>query len=275
MIIGGPDAGKTHFGGQLYGRLNTKKDRYKIVSPPENLTIFKEVLDSLNEGKSAGHTSVSTHNNLDLEIERTAGEKFVFSFPDYGGEQIRSMVGDRRIDKEWKKQVDESTGWLLMVRLDKILPVEDVVSRGLPEQEVLKTRQAETEPMKLSATAFYIELLQILLFAKKMPTRHQVEFPKLSFVISCWDLLDQDEQGMMPRNVLRKRLPGLWSFISSNWREGYWEVIGLSSTEKSLSLTEPDMDYVKKGPESFGYLITSKGEKESDLTQIIATFLEH
>ena len=40
LIIGGPNAGKTHFGGQLYGRLNMRTEHYRITSLPEDLTIF-------------------------------------------------------------------------------------------------------------------------------------------------------------------------------------------------------------------------------------------
>src|SRR3546814_3448210 len=69
LIIGGPNVGKTHFGGQLYGRLNARTERYKITSPPDDLTIFQEVLDNLNEGKSSGHTHVTAHQTLELEIE--------------------------------------------------------------------------------------------------------------------------------------------------------------------------------------------------------------
>ena len=45
LIIGGPNAGKTHFGGQLYGRLNCRQFEYKISSNnrPSDLTIFEDV----------------------------------------------------------------------------------------------------------------------------------------------------------------------------------------------------------------------------------------
>ncbi|OJW81737.1 MAG: hypothetical protein BGO69_14615 [Bacteroidetes bacterium 46-16] len=273
LIIGGPNAGKTHFGGQLYGRLNARTESYKITSPPEDLTIFQEVLDNLNDGKSSGHTNVSAHKTLELEIEDGSGAKSVFSFPDYGGEQVRTIVHDRRINKVWKEQIDKSNAWMLFVRLDEITMIEDVVNRGLPDQEVLRNRNEKTEPMTLSDTAFYTELLQILLYIKKIGVKQKIANLKLTVVLSCWDLLPDGDQNKIPEEILQDKVPGLFSYITSTWKQETYNVIGLSSIEKTLSDKESDHDFVKKGPENFGYVITSAGQKETDLTLTISTLI--
>lgn len=274
LIIGGPNAGKTHFGGQLYGRLIARTEHYKILSPPEDLTIFEEVLDSLNNGMSSGHTHVNAHKTLALEIEDNMGRKSIFSFPDYGGEQIRAIVNDRRINKIWKEQIDNSNSWMLFIRLDEIRPVEDVANRGLPDQDVLKSRNEKTEAMTLSDSAFYIELLQILLYVKKIGVRQKISTPRLTVVLSCWDLLTSDEQIKLPKDILQDKLRGLCSFITTIWNDNAYQIIGLSSTGKTLSNTEFDMDFIKKGPENYGYMITHSGEKVTDLTLTISTFIE-
>ncbi|MBO9573552.1 MAG: hypothetical protein J7497_15295 [Chitinophagaceae bacterium] len=274
LIIGGPNVGKTHFGGQLYGRLNARTECYKITSPPEDLTIFQEVLDNLNDGKSSGHTHVTAHKTLELEIEDALGVKSVFSFPDYGGEQIRAIVNDRRINKVWKEQIDKSNAWMLFIRPDEVKTIEDVANRGLPDQEVLKARNEKSEPMALSDNAFYTELLQIFLYVKKIAIRKKIADPKLTIALSCWDLLSGEDQKKSPEEVLKDKLPGLFSFITATWKEGAYHVIGLSSIEKTLSDKESDQEFVNKGPESFGYMITTQGEKETDLTQTIATFID-
>lgn len=274
IIIGGPNAGKTHFGGQLYGRLQTKKSRYKITSPPEDLTIFKEVLDNLNEGKSAGHTHANEHKTLELKLENSNGIGSTFSFPDYGGEQIKAIVNDRRLNLVWKEQVDKGNFWMLFIRPDEILPVEDIVNRNLPDHEVLKKRNSEPGPIALSEAAFYIELLQILLFAKKTSLKNRIETPKLTIVLSCWDLLTPDEIKLMPSDILRRKLPALSEFVESNWDKGSLQVMGLSSTGRTLSDKVSDMDFVKKGPENFGYIITTDGQNEQDLTLAISSFIE-
>lgn len=274
LIIGGPNAGKTHFGGQLYGRLNARTEHYRITSPPEDLTIFKEVLDNLNDGKSSGHTHVTQHQSLNLTIEDESGIESIFSFPDYGGEQVKTIVADRRINDTWQKQIDNSNAWMFFIRLDEVLPIEDVVNRGLPRKDDLKKRSEDNEPIPLSVMAFFTELLQIFLYSKKLSTKTKIAAPKLTVVVSCWDLLSVEEQQMTPRDVLLKRLPGLYNFINGTWQTESYQVIGLSSIEKSLSDTAPDMEFVKKGPENFGYIITHDGKKERDLTLAISTLIE-
>jgi len=274
LIIGGPNAGKTHFGGQLYGRLNARTEHYRITSLPEDITIFQEVLDNLNEGRSSGHTNVNAHKTLELEIEDNNGSKSVFSFPDYGGEQIRAIVNDRRVNKAWKEQIDKCNSWMLFIRPDEIIQIEDVVNRGLPDQEVLKNRNEKSEPMALSDSAFYTELLQILLYVKKVGIKQKTSVPKLTVILSCWDLLSIEDQKELPQDVLQDKLPELFSFITGTWKEEACNIIGLSSIEKSLSNKDSDQEFVKKGPENFGYIITHAGKKENDLTLTISTFIE-
>ena len=274
LIIGGPNAGKTHFGGQLYGRLIARTEKYKIKSPPEDLTIFQEVLDNLNDGKSSGHTPVSEHRNLELKIEDNEGVESVFSFPDYGGEQIRMIVNDRRIDRTWKEQIEESNSWLLFIRVDEIRAVEDVVNRGLPDPEVLKNRTEKNENMVLSDTAFYTELLQIFLYVKNTGVRQKINDPKLTIVLSCWDLLIGADLKKTPITIFQEKLPGLFSYIAATWQEHSIKVMGLSSIGKNLSHSNSDQDFVKKVPENFGYIITEIGKKETDLTLSISTFID-
>src|SRR3546814_14220712 len=118
----------------------------------------------------------------------------------------------------WKEQIDKSSCWMLFIRLDEIKTIEDVVDRGLPDQNVLKNRTEKSEPMTLSDTAFYAELLQILLYVKKIGIKQRITDPKLTLVLSCWDLLSDEDQKKLPKDVLQDKLPGLFSFIRSEER---------------------------------------------------------
>lgn len=270
LIIGGPNVGKTHFGGQLYGRLMNKKGLYKILSPPENLNVFKEVINNLAEGKSAGRTHVSSNEQLSLEIEDLDHNKTIFSFPDYGGEQIDKIVNERRINNTWKDKIDDSTAWMLFVRLDAIKPLEDVVNRGIPEQKIMKLRNEGKEPLAMSASAFFIELLQILSHVKKISTFEKNSNPKLIVALSCWDNIDGIGEGTIPSKLFEERLPLVKQYIDSVWNEEAISVIGLSSTERTLSDKNPDDEFIDKGPENFGYIVDTDGKKENDLTKSIA-----
>jgi len=270
LIIGGPNVGKTHYGGQLYGRLVNKQGLYKITSPPENLIVFREVLDSLSEGKSAGRTHVSSNEQLKLEIEDSKKNKVLFSFPDYGGEQIDKIVNERKVNSIWKENIDNSTGWMLFIRLDELKPIEDIVNRGIPEQSVLESRKKNEIDLTISPTAFYIELLQMLLYVKGVSSYKNDCEVKLTVVLSCWDNIDGISKESKPSEVLKDRLPLVKQFINSIWAEDTVTFIGLSSTGKTLSNDNIDEEYIDKGPENFGYIVNPNGVKEPDLTLSIS-----
>jgi len=273
LIIGGPNAGKTHFGGQFYGRLISRKFSYKIApnNLPSDLTIFEDVINKLSEGKRAGHTEASANRNIELKIDDQNGNKVVFAFPDYAGEQVNFIVDNRRINNTWKQYIDTSSSWLLFVRLDDLKPVEDIINKGIPEPEEIKKRNSTPPPVKVSDAAYFVELLQMLLYMKGIPSLSKITSPNLTIVLSCWDLLKQPEN-TVPVEVLKERLPLLYHFLKNTWSNQSLSVIGLSSTEKTLT-DEADEDYIDRTPIIFGFIINSKGERENDLTLSIQTFI--
>lgn len=273
LIIGGPNAGKTHFGGQLYGRLNSRIFSYKI-SPnnrPADLTIFQDVLDKLSQGRRGDHTEASANRNIELKIEDDNGNKIAFAFPDYAGEQVNFIVESRRINNTWKEYIDTSDSWILFVRLDEIRPLEDIINRGIPSAEEIQKRNAQAPPVKVSDSAHFVELLQMLLCIKGIPTLSKVADPNLTIVLSCWDLLKLHD-GTLPSDILEERQPLLYYFIKNIWKDTCYSIIGLSSTEKTLT-DEADEEYIERTPINFGYFISSKGEKQKDLTLSIPTFI--
>ena len=273
LIIGGPHAGKTHFGGQMYGRLNSRQFNYKIApqNRPADLTIFQEVLDKLSEGKRAGHTEASANRNIELKIDDSKGNNIVFAFPDYAGEQVRMIVDSRRVNTIWKEYIDKSTSWMLFVRLDEVTIIEDIINKGIPNAEEIKKRNAQPPPVRISDAAHFIELLQTLLYIKGVPSFNKVTKPNLTIVLSCWDVLNL-ERNIIPSDLLKERLPLLFDFVNNSWEENSLSVLGLSSTEKTLT-DEPDEDYIDRTPINFGYIINANGQRENDLTLSIANFI--
>lgn len=273
LIIGGPNAGKTHFGGQLYGRLISRKFNYKI-SPnnlPADLTIFEDVINKLAEGKRAGHTEASANRNIELKINDENDNSVVFTFPDYAGEQVNSIVDNRRINTIWKQYIEQSSSWMLFIRLDDLKPLEDIINKGIPEPDELKKRNAPPPPVKVSDAAHFVELLQILLYMKGIPSLNKINKPNLTIVLSCWDIQNLPDN-TLPFQVLKQRLPLLYNFLKNTWREKSLSIIGLSSTGKTLT-DEADEEYIDKTPIKFGYIINPNGIKEEDLTLSIQTFI--
>ena len=273
LIIGGPNAGKTHFGGQLYGRLNSRKFSFKIAphNRPSDLTIFQDVINKLAEGKRADHTATSANRNIELKIDDENGNKIVFAFPDYAGEQVNSIIENRRINTIWKEYIDASNSWMLFVRLDEIPQLEDIINRGIPSAEEVQKRQAQAPPVRISDAAHFVELLQMLLYIKGIPSLNKINKPNLAIVLSCWDVLKLPDN-TLPSEILKERLPLLYHFANNTWSEDSLKIIGLSSTEKSLT-DEPDEEYIDLTPINFGYFVNSNGKKNGDLTLSIRTLI--
>lgn len=273
LIIGGPNAGKTHFGGQLYGRLNSGLFGYKIASRnrPTDLTIFQDVLNKLSEGKRADHTEASANRSIDLVIDDSEGNSIVFAFPDYAGEQVKFIVENRKINETWKNYIEISSSWLLFVRLSEVDPLEDIINRGIPAPEEIQRRKQDTPPVKVSDAAYFVELLQMLLYVKAVPSLNAVVRPNLTIVLSCWDDLNL-RVGTKPADLLEERLPLLYHFVKNVWSNGSLAIIGLSSTEKTLT-DDADEEYIELTPIEFGYIIDPSGEKDKDLTLAIKTFI--
>jgi hypothetical protein len=273
LIIGGPNAGKTHFGGQLYGRLNSRKFNYRIDpnNRPADLTIFEDVLNKLSEGIRAAHTEASANRSIELKIDDEKGNKVLLAFPDYAGEQVKEIVETRRVNYIWHEYIEKSTAWILFVRLDEIPELEDIVNRGIPSPEEIVRRNAQPPPVKISDAAQFVELLQILLYIKGISAWQKIKQPNLCILLSCWDILNLPD-GTVPADLLKERIPLLYEFVSNSWAEDYLSILGLSSTEKTLS-DEPDEEYIDKTPINFGYFITPDGQKEKDLTLSISEFI--
>lgn len=266
LIIGGPNSGKTHFGGQLYLRFRCDEYNYKISTPPEDLTIFQEVVDCLSDGRSATHTNVDSHKKLSLEVIDSKGYITSISFPDYGGEQIKQIVDSRQINELWRSQIQGSNNWMFFIRLDEVAEIEDIVNRPLPES--VSTKNNTDTALKISDNAFFVELLQMLLFAKQVSFKQNITIPKLMVVLSCWDALKLDE-GTIPAILLKSKLPLFYEFVSNLWDEKDLDIVGLSSTGKTLSDKKTDDEYLNNSPENFGYVILPDGKKEKDLTVLI------
>jgi len=265
LLIGGHNTGKTVFGTQLFGRLREGSSSLSLRSPPSNLSVFEEALDRLNEGCPPEHTPLSVYDKLVLPVETEDGDEIDVEWPDYGGEQIDSILKGRQVSSNWRERITKSNGWLLFIRPDLLGDYDDVIDRNLGTLVRSRDESQETE-VEWCDQARLIELLQIFLFFRELSASEKVHEPVLTVVLSCWDEVDASDQ-KNPPEFLRVRLPLLYAFLSSRWHTEAWSVIGLSALGRSLSKDEPDTEYVEKGPTSFGYMISADGEKSADLTR--------
>lgn len=275
LIIGGPNTGKTHFGIQLYERINSRQFEFKIdpQNRPSDLSIFEDGLKNIYNGKRAAHTEASANRSIELKITDEKNSEVKLAFPDYAGEQITSIVDNRKVNDLWQDYIENSTSWVLFIRLNELTTLEDIVNKGIPSAEEIQKRNSQPPPVKISEAAFYVELIQTLAYIKGLSTYSPIVEPNLTLVLSCWDELDLPED-QVPSTLLLERLPMLFDFLNNNWQNESLSIIGLSSTEKSLT-DDPDDDFMDNEPINFGYFVDKVGSRNKDLTSLIWDFIGH
>ena len=260
LLVGESNVGKTHYGAQFLKRLMVKACALKMSGAPTNLEAFTTALSCLTEGKSTDHTPANIYVESVWPIADEAGRFAELVWPDYGGEQVRNLVTQRRIPAAWRERVLEATDWALLIRLHSLRSEDDLFSRPLQSFAAAEPQEDATiyEPSDQART---VELLQMLLYLAQFHLDQPLRKPRLTILLSCWDELETTK---LPADLLASRLPMLWSFMRSNWTSP--TVIGLSALERALSKTDADLEYATRGPEEFGYVVLPNGEKNADIT---------
>ena len=277
LVLGGYDVGKTHYGGQLLGRLNDSPGLLAMDGVAKNIESFEEVGRSLAKGRSAGHTPVGVykesrwplrHQKLNLRGE--------VLWPDYGGEQIVQIVRRREVSEEWGKRLRDSSGWLFFVRLQSLTHREDALTRPATSSAMDSTARQNANASgehRWSPEAELIELLQILLHVRSGASFTSSASPALAVALSCWDEI-AGTKALKPSQILAAKLPQLSAYLRTNWAPDALKIFGLSSLGQALSSDTSDQDFANEGPETRGYVVTPEGDKDRDLTLPLAWLME-
>jgi len=272
LVIGKPNSGKSGFFGQLYNRLEYALDGNfaKLSKIPENKTALDKVTSRYAEGKALEHTPVGDYDRIELLID--AGQNSIkLIYPDYGGEQINHLIANRRLGNNWHSAVQNSNEWILFIRLSDLNKSYDPIQKFTEIIQSGEQRGKEDIEEKLpSDQAYYIELIQMLLFYKEIGFTTRINNPKLIVTLSCWDEIENNK-GKKPDELLKENLPLFHEFLNQNWEETSLKVIGLSSQGKSLDKTTSDEDYLF---EEEGFIIDPDGIENSDLTSILKIVID-
>jgi hypothetical protein len=269
-LFGEYDVGKTHFGGQLLGRLNQEKGALRMVGAPSTLEPFENVLASINSGRAAAHTPQNQYVESIWPLADADGRTVELVWPDYGGEQLSTIRAQRSMPREWRKRVVGSAGWIVMLRIAHTQLSDDIFTRPLSTPG---TERQATEQFRVSPQAQLVDFLQWLMFMRGTGTLDPVSAPPLMLLLSCWDELPSAERDRPPIEILRDRAPMVAAFAESNWLPDALKVMGLSALERSLREDAVDEGFVDEGPEAFGYVVLPDGRHDHDLTLAIAAMI--
>lgn len=271
LVLGGPKSGKTHFGAQLAIRLTKKTSAVKFYEQPENLGLFEEPMECLGRGRLAKHTPVVVSKDVVLPIEMANGSRARVVWPDYGGEQVQEMFRSRITSLDWNERASNAEGWLLMIRPELFRATRDLLHRPLKDFEP-KSGAASPLPEWIPEAAL-IEMLQMLLFARRRGRESRIETPRLIIAITCWDESKTVDATTKPHDELQRLTPMLANFVEGLWERSSLTVVGVSALGKTLSATADDEDFVDLGPHRQGYVVLPDGSKNEDLTWPLSKLL--
>ena len=265
LLIGESGVGKSHYGGQLLKRLMQEDGRIRMDGAATNLEPFEAVMARLDAGLSADHTATAIYDESRWPVIDDEGRKAHLIWPDYGGEQIKNIIDERRLPHVWLKRITQSSAWLLLIRLQSTRVDDDIFSRPLTS---LKPGSREPRKAPLSDQARLIELLQMLVYVQSTSDKRIGGPPRLVILLTCWDEMESPGK---PIDVLHERLPMFDDFVASNWEDS--SVLGLSALERALDKEAPDESYITQGSEQFGYVVLEDGTRSADLTLPIRKLL--
>lgn len=281
VVIGGPNSGKTHYAGQLYGRLQRNPGALRIrrdAGTPSDLSALKEVLSCLEDGHAANHTATGTSAEVHLPLVDAEEHAMDVRWPDYGGEQIRSVFSDRSVPDAWVSRLARADGWVLLIRLTGETTYPSALGELIARSKAdAKPTTADSSSQQRAGTwdanAWWVELLQILLHVAGLGTVVQLQKPRLIVLLSCYDELDAGDK--RPGELLRQKLPLVYSFIHSTWSEKALSIWGLSALGKPLDQKSQDEAFIDDGPETQGWVIApTGGARDPDLSKPLAWLLK-
>lgn len=270
VLLGGPNSGKTHYAGQLYGRLRRRPGLLRLrkdQGTPPDLSALEVVLRCLEDGRAAPHTSANTFAEVSLPLEDRQGNAMDLRWPDYGGEQLRAVSDQRAVPEAWRSRLTRADGWVLLIRLKTESTYPDALEGLLKRPEDRSGNEARAGSW--DANARWVELLQILLHVAGLGQVDRLMRPRLAVLISCYDELGVTDAP--PRQVLAKTLPLVSSFIDSSWKPEAVSIWGLSALGRLLEHDSADAGFMDEGPESQGWVIPPEGgAPDPDLSRPLA-----
>ena len=205
VLIGGPDSGKTNYIGRLWPALDARQGSLVAAAQPQDIGFVLDTADHLFEGRFAPRTE-HKDDRRDFEIVVTPvgvslDTKIVI--PDISGELWRDAVRNSEISEEWMQQLRSAAGALLFIRVHSdlnIQPLDWVTSRRL-----LAQIGEDEDRDKLPTQVMLCELIRYLELT--LQDRPGGKLPRLSVIVSAWDLIDEDTSKVGPNVYLEREYP--------------------------------------------------------------------
>lgn len=270
ILLGGPDSGKTNYIPPLWRTLDRAMGTLHAAEQPDDLSFVLEIAEHLFAGSFAPRSEHSdARRDFEVVVAATkGGPRSRVVVPDISGELWRNAVIDNEIDPDWMSELKQADGALLFVRVNSdqdVRPLDWVTSRNMLE------KLGGVEDQGLPTQVMLCELIRFL--ESSLINREDGESPRLSVIVSAWDLVDPVTFQKGPEAYLEREYP-LVAGRLTDLDDLDVRVFGLSSVGGDLK-HDPDFrqTYLEAGPDGHGWVaVQDNGEwrKDPDLTLPIA-----
>ncbi len=107
LLIGKPHSSKTVFLSQFYSKLQQNKSKLKLYKSVDDLSPIAGAREALASGEEPQTTPSEKSVKFYLPIQ-VAEKEVDLKCPEYGGEQVLTIVENRELNKEWTISINES-----------------------------------------------------------------------------------------------------------------------------------------------------------------------
>lgn len=270
ILLGGPDSGKTNYVGPLWLALDRATGALHAAKQPEDIKFVLEITDHIFAGEFAPRSEHSdARRDFEVIVAATeGGPQARIVVPDISGELWRKAVIDGEIDPDWMSELRRADGALLFVRVDSdqdVRPLDWVTSRRMLE------KLGGEEDQGLPTQVMLCELIRYL--EGSLANREDGERPRLSVVVTAWDLVDAGVFQQGPLAYLEREYP-LVAGRLTDLGDLDVRIFGLSSVGGDLKHDPAYRQvFLEAGPDGHGWVAVSDGDgwkKEPDITLPIA-----
>jgi hypothetical protein len=207
MLIGGPDSGKTNYLARLWKALQSGSSRLKSVDAPE-IKYVEDALAHLLQGsfapRSEKNIEESRRDFTVMIATQDDAKRVQVVVPDVTGELWKDAVSSSALPSEWMKQLKESSGALLFVRIHSELnvsPLDWVTARDLLKMDWAQPHQEESIPTQV----VLCELLRFLQLTLRR--RSDGGLARVAIIVTAWDRLDAAAKESGPNAYIESEYP--------------------------------------------------------------------
>jgi hypothetical protein len=272
ILMGGPDSGKTNFVGRLWHALDARAGALHAAVQPEDISFVLDTADHLFEGHFAPRTEHSDRRDFEVTVvPAVGGDETKILIPDIRGELWQRAVMDSEISADWMDELERADGALLFVRVNSDLNVSPL--DWVTSQQLLQHVGADEARDKLPTQVMLIELIRFLELT--LADRPNGGKPRLSVVVSAWDLVDAEVRAAGPKAFIAREYPMLGGRLHDTSRLDV-RIFGLSVVGGDL--TEDDdyrQEFMAAGLDGHGWVyaydsVCNQWKCDADVTLPVA-----